>query len=81
MTHQEYIIVVLNSFILFQFTSLDPNREQRHARSSKLSAVQPHSLWNFWRKTAFCGHEKKTVVRFFTTLLFSSTKKIKCFYT
>lgn len=43
-THQEYIIVVPNAFILFQFTSLDPNGEHEHARGSKLCSTVPLSM-------------------------------------
>lgn len=75
-THQEYIITVPNSFILFQFTSLDPKEEHGHARGIKLSAEQPHCLWNFLRETAFCGHSvEKKKVRFFTLLYFGVERK------
>lgn len=60
-----------NSFILFQFTSLDPNREHKHARGSELSAAWLHCLWNFWRlsdKQAFCG-EKKIIIKKRTTVV------------
>lgn len=66
-THQEYIITVPNSFTLFQFTSLDPKEERGHARGSKLSAEQPHCLWNFLRETAFCEHEGEKKKSFFTS--------------
>lgn len=49
-THQEYIITVPNSFILFQFTCLDPKEEHGHARGSKLSAEQLTVYGISWKK-------------------------------
>lgn len=64
-----------NSFMLFQFSTLDPNRDDGHARGSKISTVQPHCSWNLWRKTAFFGHEKKTVVRFLMILFYFGAER------
>lgn len=70
-THLEYIFVVSNSFIFFQFTSLYSNRKHGHAGGSKLSSVQPHFSWNFWREIAFCGHEKKNLLSGFSQYIFT----------